>query len=134
MLYTVTKFDTSISVSILLTFIFLIFGLYIVRNDTVSSNKYQRLDFIWSLIFLIPAMILFFGMRLGYFQIYDKIGSIPKNGFLFMCLLACFCIWTWIINVHFRKQIASEAAYRLGVSSFIGWWIIIFYLVAEFLR
>lgn len=129
-----TKFDTSISISIIFAFLFLIFGLYITRNDNIFSNKYQRLDFIWSLIFLIPAMTVFFGIKLNFFQNTEIIGAISKYGFLFLFFLALASLWSWIINVHFRKQIASEAAYRLGVSSFIGWWIIIFYLVAEFLR
>ena len=68
MLQTVTKFDTQISVSLMLGFVFLLAGLYWTSNDNVSSNKYQRWDYGGLLFFYTPMLLLFFLSKAGYFE------------------------------------------------------------------
>jgi len=127
-------FDTSIFIWLILGLLFLIFGLYVTRKDNIPSNKYQRLDFMGWLVFYIPMMVLFLLDEFKYFQTEKYIWSISLISFVAFLFWALFCLWSWSINVHFRKQIDSDTAYRFWVSFFISWWIIIFYLIAESLR
>ncbi len=134
MIQTVTKFDMQISISLILGSIFLLIGLYLVSNNNIESNKYQRWDYGGLLFFYISIMFIFFLTKFWYFEWFWYIGSIQKPLFLGMIFLSLGLLWSWIINIHFRKKITSDTAYKFWVSSFISWWIIIFYLIAESLR
>ena len=134
MLDTITQSDIKIFGMWVVSILFLLWLLYLNPKNWTVSNKYKRLDFIISLIFIFLAWLAHILKILSVFDIHRFIGILSLWDFMFFLFLCICFLWTWAINVHFRKEINDDTAYRFWVSFFISWWIIIFYLIAESLR
>ncbi len=130
----VTQFDTEISVSIALGFIFIIWLIYMTPNNNTLTNKYKRLDYFGSLFFFFWLATCFLFSKIWLFDKLWSIGAVPTLMYVGVVFMTLWFLWSWTINVHFRKEISSDTAYKFWVSSFISGWIAVFYLIIEWLR
>lgn len=134
MLDTISKSDMKILLSWVLIILFLIWLMYFNSKNKGNSYKYKKLDYVGSFICAFFAGIAHILKIFRVSDIQGFVGVLSLWGFLFLVFLSIYCLWSWIINVHYRKEINDDTSYRFWVSFFLWWWILVFYLLAEFFR
>lgn len=115
---------------IIIAIIFCLVWIFFSKNKDPISRKYRRVDFIsWLIVF---SWLLFLQLYLIYINNEPILRSTLE--FIQIFLLMILSLFSGIWNLLYRKEINSDLSYRFWVSSFIGWWIFAFYLIAELLR